>query len=99
MKKFFPSSGSGEGYAEELEASHALLLKKQEQLKDIRNKTAPKEQLLSLLDISEKTATDLEETLKSIEKEKCALPASAEKSALLRPLPPGGQGQGTRTQI
>lgn len=55
---------------EELEASHALLLKKQEQLKDIRNKTAPKEQLLSLLDISEKTATDLEETLKSIEKEK-----------------------------
>ena len=31
---------------------------------------APKEQLLSLLDISEKTATDLEDTLKSIEKEK-----------------------------
>lgn len=52
---------------EALEASHALLLKKQEQLRDIRNRTAPKEQLLSLLDISEKTATDLEDTLKSIE--------------------------------
>ena len=36
---------------EALEASHALLLKKQEQLRDIRNRTAPKEQLLSLLDI------------------------------------------------
>lgn len=66
---------------EALEASHALLLKKQEQLRDIRNRTAPKEQLLSLLDISEKTATDLEDTLKSIERRKCALPASAGKSA------------------
>lgn len=55
---------------EALEASHAQLLKKQEQLREIRNRTAPKEQLLSLLDIFEHTASDLEETQKSIEKEK-----------------------------
>ena len=36
----------------------------------MRNKTDPKEQLLSLLDIFEHTASDLEETQKSIEKEK-----------------------------
>lgn len=55
---------------EALEANHAGLLKKQEQLREIRNKTAPKEQLLSLLDIFENTASDLDETQKSIEKEK-----------------------------
>lgn len=37
---------------------------------EIRNRTAPKEQLLGLLDIFEHTASDLEETQKSIEKEK-----------------------------
>ena len=55
---------------EAVEANHAQLLKKQEQLKEIRDRTAPKEQLLSLLDIFENTAADLEETQKSIEKEK-----------------------------
>ena len=55
---------------EALEDNHAQLLKKQEQLREIRNRTAPKEQLLSLLDIFEHTASDLEETQKSIEKEK-----------------------------
>lgn len=55
---------------EALEAVHAQVLEKQEQLKAIRNKTAPKEQLLSLLDIFKQTADDLEETQKSIEKEK-----------------------------
>lgn len=55
---------------EALEANHAALLKKQEQFRELRNKTAPKEQLLSLLDIFENTATDLDETQKSIEKEK-----------------------------
>lgn len=55
---------------EALETSHAELLKKQEQLREIRTKTAPKEQLLSLLDIFENTAADLDETQKSIEKEK-----------------------------
>ena len=55
---------------EALEANHAQLLEKQEQLKEIRNKTAPKEQLLGLLDIFENTAADLDETQKSIEKEK-----------------------------
>lgn len=55
---------------EALAANHAQLLKKQEQLREIRNRTAPKEQLLSLLDIFEHTAADLEETHKSIEKEK-----------------------------
>ena len=53
-----------------MEDNHAQLLKKQEQLREIRNRTAPKEQLLSLLDIFEHTASDLEETQKSIEKEK-----------------------------
>jgi len=55
---------------EALADNHAQLQKKQEQLREIRNKTAPKEQLLSLLDIFEHTAADLEETQKSIEKEK-----------------------------
>lgn len=55
---------------EALETSHAELLKKQEQFREIRNRTAPKEQLLSLLDIFETTASDLDETQKSIEKEK-----------------------------
>lgn len=55
---------------EALEAGNARLLEKQEQLKSIRNKTAPKEQLLSLLDIFEKTAADMEDTQKAIEKEK-----------------------------
>ncbi|MCD8063923.1 hypothetical protein, partial [Akkermansia sp.] len=55
---------------EALEANHAQLLEKQEQLREIRNRTAPKEQLLGLLDIFEHTASDLEETQKSIEKEK-----------------------------
>lgn len=55
---------------EALFASHAQLVEKQKQLRDIQHKTAPKEQLLSLLDIFEKTADDLENTHKSIEKEK-----------------------------
>lgn len=55
---------------EAVEANNILILEKQEQLKNIRNKTAPKEQLLSLLDIFENTATDLEDTQKAIEKEK-----------------------------
>ena len=55
---------------EALEANHSQLLKKQVQLMEIRNRTAPKEQLLGLLDIFEHTASDLEETQKSIEKEK-----------------------------
>lgn len=55
---------------EELAQNNTLLLEKQEHLKEVLNKTAPKEQLLNLLDIFEKTATDLEDTQKSIEKEK-----------------------------
>lgn len=55
---------------EAVEANNILLLQKQEQFRNIRNKTAPKEQLLSLLDIFEKTAADLKDTHESIEKEK-----------------------------
>lgn len=55
---------------ETLAANQALLLEKQTHLKAVRDKTIPKEQLLRLLDIFEKTAGDLEDTQKSIEKEK-----------------------------
>lgn len=48
---------------------------------EIRNRTAPKEQLLGLLDIFEHTASDLEETQKSIEKEKMRVAGIRGKSA------------------
>lgn len=55
---------------EALAAHQNLIREKQQQLKEIRNKTVPKEQLLSLLNIMENTANGLQETQKSIEKEK-----------------------------
>ena len=85
---------------EALEDNHAQLLKKQEQLREIRNRTAPKEQLLSLLDIFEHTASDLEETQKSIEKEKMRVAGIRGRNPLLlRTLPPTRQSQGTRPQV
>ena len=82
---------------EALEDNHAQLLKKQEQLREIRNRTAPKEQLLSLLDIFEHTASDLEETQKSIEKEKMRV--AGIRGEIRSYFERYRQSQGTRPQV